>query len=126
MHTVVVRRDVYEKNPWVAQSLYKAFVIAQREAYQELYQAGTLSTMLPWLVRHAEETRGVMGNDFWLYGFEPNRHTLSTFLRYSWYSPWEAVIMEARTISVFMFTGLQLHCSSPRFAGCFSPGFTTA
>ena len=26
MHTVAIRRDVYEKHPWVAQSLYKAFV----------------------------------------------------------------------------------------------------
>jgi 4,5-dihydroxyphthalate decarboxylase len=25
MHTVVIRRDVYQKHPWVAQSLYKAF-----------------------------------------------------------------------------------------------------
>ena len=83
MHTAVIRRDVYDRNPWVAQSLYKAFVVAQREAYQELNQAGTLSTMLPWLVRHAEETRSIMGDDFWPYGFEPNQHTLTTFLRYS-------------------------------------------
>ena len=34
MHTVVIRRDVYQKHPWVAQSLYKAFVSAQRETYQ--------------------------------------------------------------------------------------------
>ena len=30
MHTVAIRRDVYEANRWVAQSLYKAFVQAQR------------------------------------------------------------------------------------------------
>jgi 4,5-dihydroxyphthalate decarboxylase len=83
MHTVVIRRDVYEKSPWVAQSLYKAFARAQQQAYKELYEAGALSVMLPWLVQHVEETRALMGTDFWPYGLEPNAHTLATFLRYS-------------------------------------------
>jgi 4,5-dihydroxyphthalate decarboxylase len=83
MHTVVIRREVYEKSPWVAQSLYKAFMAAQREAYDNLYEAAALKTMLPWLLTHVEETRTLMGQDFWPYGFEPNAQTLSTFLRYS-------------------------------------------
>ena len=83
MHTVVIRRDVYRQNPWVAQSLYKAFLRAQRQAYQDLYEAAALKFMLPWLLRHVEETREVMGEDFWPYGLEPNRRTLETFLRYS-------------------------------------------
>jgi 4,5-dihydroxyphthalate decarboxylase len=83
MHTVVIRRDVYEKYPWVAQSLYKAFVLAQREVYQDLYQTAALKYMLPWLIRHVEDTRALMGQDFWAYGFEPNVHVLETFLRYS-------------------------------------------
>jgi 4,5-dihydroxyphthalate decarboxylase len=83
MHTIVVRRDVYEKSPWVAQSFYKAFAEAQRIAYGELYEAGALACMLPWLVRHVEETRALMGEDFWPYGLERNAHTLETFLRYS-------------------------------------------
>jgi 4,5-dihydroxyphthalate decarboxylase len=83
MHTVVIRREVYDKHPWVAQSLYKAFVLSQREVYQELYQTAALKYMLPWLIRHVEETRATMGQDFWPYGFEPNLDTLSTFLRYS-------------------------------------------
>jgi 4,5-dihydroxyphthalate decarboxylase len=83
MHAIVIRRDVYETSRWVAQSLYKAFVQAQRIAYGELYDSAALHTMLPWLVRHAEETRALMGADFWPYGLERNAHTLETFLRYS-------------------------------------------
>ena len=83
MHTVVIRSDVYEKFPWVAQSLYKAFVLAQREVYQDLYQTAALKFMLPWLIRHVEDTRTLMGQDFWPYGVEPNLHVLETFLRYS-------------------------------------------
>jgi 4,5-dihydroxyphthalate decarboxylase len=83
MHTIVIRRDVYEQSRWVAQSLYRAFVEAQRIAYSELYDSGALHFMLPWLVRHAEDTRALMGADFWPYGLERNAHTLETFLRYS-------------------------------------------
>jgi 4,5-dihydroxyphthalate decarboxylase len=83
MHTVVIRRKIYEKHPWIAQSLYKAFVRAQRETYEELYQTAALKYMLPWLIKHVEETRALMGQDFWPYGLEPSVHTLTTFLRYS-------------------------------------------
>ena len=82
MHTVAIRRDVYEQNRWIAQALYKAFAEAQRRSYQDLYVTAALKTMLPWLTSHVEQTRGLMGDDFWPYGFEPNRSTLATFLRY--------------------------------------------
>jgi len=82
MHIVAIRRDVYEKNPWVAQSLCKAFVTAQKEAYEDLHVTAALKFMLPWLNRHVEETEELMGRDFWPYGYEPNIHPLSTFLRY--------------------------------------------
>jgi 4,5-dihydroxyphthalate decarboxylase len=84
MHTVVIRREVYEKNRWVAQSLYKAFCQAQQETYQDLYETAALKAMLPWLTAHVEEARREMGDDFWPYGFDKNVDTLSTFLRYSY------------------------------------------
>jgi 4,5-dihydroxyphthalate decarboxylase len=83
MHTIVIRRELYEQHRWIAQSLYKAFVRAQREVYEDLFEPAALKTMLPWQIRHAEQTRDLMGKDFWPYGFEPNAHGLSTFLRYS-------------------------------------------
>jgi 4,5-dihydroxyphthalate decarboxylase len=82
MHTVVVRRDVYLANPWVAQALYKAFVQSQRFNYEDFYETAALKCMLPWLAAHVEELRREMGDDWWPYGFEPNKHVLETFLRY--------------------------------------------
>jgi 4,5-dihydroxyphthalate decarboxylase len=83
MHTVVLRRDVYARHPWVAQSLCKAFAAAQQLAYRELAQTAALKVMLPWLPAHLEDTRRELGQDFWPYGLEANRDTLATFLRYS-------------------------------------------
>jgi 4,5-dihydroxyphthalate decarboxylase len=82
MHVVVVRRDVYERHPWVAQSLTKALHLAKREAAATLYDASALRFMLPWLNQDLEQARALMGEDFWSYGLEPNAATLATFLRY--------------------------------------------
>ena len=82
MHTVVIRRDVYAKNPWVAQSLYKAFTDAKAKAYALYNQTAALPAMVPWLIAHLEEARREMGEDWWPYGLEPNRKVLETFLRY--------------------------------------------
>ena len=84
MHTVAIKREVYEANRWIAQSLTKAFGAAQQETYSDLYQTAALKAMLPWLTAHVEETRREMGADFWPYGLEKNHETLATFLRYSY------------------------------------------
>ena len=83
MHTVVIRREVYERHRWIAQSLFKAFSLAQRDAYADLAETAALKTMLPWLPAHLEETRREMGDEFWPYGVDRNRTALATFLRYS-------------------------------------------
>lgn len=82
MHTVAIRRELYNRHPWVAQSLYKAFLQAQREVYLALEDTAALKLMLPWLHEHVAETRQLMGGDFWPYGLAPNVPVLSTFLRY--------------------------------------------
>ena len=82
MHTVVIRREVYDKHRWAAQSLYKAFVGAQRATYDDLQVTAALKAMLPWLTAHVEDAHALMGDDFWPYGFARNRTTLETFLRY--------------------------------------------
>src|SRR3982751_3293685 len=55
MHTVVIRRDVYEKHPWVAQSLYKALTASKARAVEMYSQTAAMAAMLPWLTAHVEE-----------------------------------------------------------------------
>jgi 4,5-dihydroxyphthalate decarboxylase len=84
MHTLVIRREIYEANRWVAQSLFKAFSQSQKLAYEDLKETAALKTMLPWLASDVEDAIKEMGDDYWPYGLERNRKTLETFLRYSY------------------------------------------
>jgi 4,5-dihydroxyphthalate decarboxylase len=84
MHVIVIRRELYERHPWLAQSLCKAFVAAKNAAEEDLHESAALKVMLPWVLPHVEETERLMGRNFWPYGLQENAHTLRTFLRYSW------------------------------------------
>ncbi len=82
MHTIVIRRDIYDKHRWVAQNLYKAFVEAQQRVYEDFNQTAALMSMLPWGNAAVEEAIELMGPDWWPYGFEANRESVEVFLKY--------------------------------------------
>jgi 4,5-dihydroxyphthalate decarboxylase len=82
MHVVVLRSDVYERHRWMAQSLYKACVAARDDAYRRVYDSSALRFMEPWLIQHIEQSRELLGNDFWSYGLSSNENVLDVFLRY--------------------------------------------
>jgi 4,5-dihydroxyphthalate decarboxylase len=83
MHAIGIRRSLVERYPWLAVSVYKAFLKAKALCMHELGQIGHLATSLPWSVAEFDRLRRVMGDDFWSYGVEPNRHVLETLARYS-------------------------------------------
>lgn len=83
MHVLVVKRALYDRHPWIARALYKAFEEALRLAREDLRQRNALKVMLPWLQEHVAEAGDVLGADYWAYGLERNRHVLETFARYS-------------------------------------------
>jgi 4,5-dihydroxyphthalate decarboxylase len=83
MHAIVIRRDIYDANPWVATSLYKAFVKAQQLTYRDIAYPPALGVMLPWLPSYLQETKKLMGDDYWPYGVERNKKALEVFLKYS-------------------------------------------
>jgi 4,5-dihydroxyphthalate decarboxylase len=83
MHVVALRRELYDANPWLARSLYKAFDESLKIAYTDLAVRNALKVMLPWLEQHLADTLRVLGPGYWNYGLEENRHVLETFARYS-------------------------------------------
>ncbi|MGI0092043.1 MAG: ABC transporter substrate-binding protein [Nitrososphaerales archaeon] len=84
MHLVLLKREVYEANRWLAHSLYLGLLRAKQIAYDDLADTASLRVMLPWLTDEYQETCKLMGQDYWAYGVEPNHKTLSTLLHYSY------------------------------------------
>lgn len=83
MHTVVLRREAYERDRWIAMNLTQAFAEAKERSLARLREIGVSHAPLPWLADAAREWSAVMGTDFWPYGLEPNRPTLEAFLQYA-------------------------------------------
>ena len=82
MHLLAIRRDVYERHPFIASSLYDAFNKSKALALGRMRSHGTLRYMLPWLPADMEEIQEVFGGDPWPYGVEPNRPTLDALVSY--------------------------------------------
>jgi len=83
MHTVALREELYERHPWVAQSLVKAFSEAKRICQESMYEFSALKYMLAWSIAEMEEERELFGEDPWPYGLEANRHVLETLVGYA-------------------------------------------
>lgn len=82
MHVMGVRQSLVAANPWLPASILKAFMQAKALCMAELGQIGHLFTSLPFGVSEFDAAKKLMGDDFWSYGYEANRHVLETFTRY--------------------------------------------
>lgn len=82
MHTFVLKTGLFDAEPWVALSLYKAFVQAKERNYLELYDTDALKASLPWLLADIESARRIFGRDIWNYSVEGSRTTLEAVVQY--------------------------------------------
>jgi 4,5-dihydroxyphthalate decarboxylase len=83
MHTVAIKRSVYERNPWIAQSLFKAFRDSTQRCIEVMLDVNALPYSLPWYVSALEETLEAFGDDIWPEGFEANWPAVETLMRYA-------------------------------------------
>ena len=84
MHVVGVRADVAKENPWLPAAVFQMYSEAKHAAYANLATTTVLRTTLPWVTEEYEETRQLMGVDYWRYGIEANRKELELVMRYTY------------------------------------------
>jgi len=84
MHTVVVRRDVYESNPWVVKSLLDAFEESKRASHERLRDLDTLAVAHPWIASEMDEVVSLFGGDPFRWGFAENLPLLEAMTQYSY------------------------------------------
>src|SRR5262249_61892207 len=78
-----IRGQVVERYRCIAVSVYKASLKAKQIAMAELGQIGLLAVSLPWCVAEYEHARQSLGDDYWSYGANENRHVLEKLAQYS-------------------------------------------
>ena len=83
MHAIAIKNSTLKKNPWLVEAVFDAYSKAKQIDYDYMTKAGWSHETLPWFARELEETRELMGNNFYSYGIEPNVKTLEALFRYS-------------------------------------------
>ena len=83
MHLVGIKKTLIERYPWLATSVYKAFLEAKALAMIDLCDVNALMVTLPWLEAETKETMAAMGQDFWKYGVHENRREIEALTQYS-------------------------------------------
>jgi 4,5-dihydroxyphthalate decarboxylase len=84
MHAVAIRNSTVKKNPWLPEAVFRAYSEAKQLMYEHLRKLGWVTISLPWIGQEIEETRKLMGENFWPYGIEPNRKALESLFQYSY------------------------------------------
>jgi len=81
MHILGIRRALAEQHPWLPIAALKAFEQSKARALAKLADVSASKVTLPFINEQLHAARRLMGEDFWSYGLEANRHVLEAFLR---------------------------------------------
>jgi 4,5-dihydroxyphthalate decarboxylase len=82
MHLLGLRRCLVEQHPWLPAAALKAFEKAKAVGLTKLGDTSATKVTLPFVEEQLFSARQLMGEDFWSYGLEPNRHVLDYFLQH--------------------------------------------
>ena len=81
MHTLLIKNEVLEKNPWAAMSLFDAWQRSKEKCYEWLEWQRVHQTSL-WYRALWEEEHAAGGRDFYRWGFRETRPEVDKLLEY--------------------------------------------
>jgi 4,5-dihydroxyphthalate decarboxylase len=83
MHVIAMRRAVFERYPWAAMNLLKAFDEAKARSLERIGDLTASRIPVPWSASIVDDTSKSFGADPFPYGLEANRKTLDAFCRFA-------------------------------------------
>ena len=83
MHAVAIRKSTTDAHPWLPEAVFNAYSQAKQMNSLRMDKLGWIENSLPWYAQELEDTRRLMGKNFWPYGIERNRKALEALFRYS-------------------------------------------
>ena len=81
MHTLLIRSAILEQEPWVAMSLFNAWMASKQALYDDLEWQRVHMTSL-WYRALREEELAVAGDDIYRWGFKKTRAEVDKMLEY--------------------------------------------
>lgn len=78
MHTIVLRKDVYQNDPAIAARIFAIFKSAKEEFYQKVASVDR-TYVFPWLYDYWQGLTDVLGEDPFPYGLERNRKNVEKY-----------------------------------------------
>lgn len=83
MHVVAIKKSLVQQNPWLVEAVFQAYSQSKTKAYEYMAKTAWVKDSLPWFGQELQETRELMGDNYYSYGIGPNRKILETLFRYS-------------------------------------------
>jgi 4,5-dihydroxyphthalate decarboxylase len=83
MHVIALRRAVFERYPWAAMNLLKAFEQAKARSLERIGDLTASRIPVPWSASIVSEYAKNFGDDPFPYGLDANRKTLEAFCRFA-------------------------------------------
>lgn len=82
MHVVVIRSQLVDVHPWIANVVYDAFLEAKSKAMTSLASFGAAGATHPWIAAEVEGLKAMFGEDWWPYGIAANRVSIEAATRW--------------------------------------------
>ena len=83
MHAVAIKKSTVKKHPWLVEAVFQAYSHSKQKAYEYMAKAAWFKDSLPWFGQEFQETRELMGDNYYSYGIKANRKVLEALFRYS-------------------------------------------
>ena len=83
MHTVAIRKKTAKENPGLAKAVFEAYSKAKFNDYNYMRTMGWAMDSLPWYGQEFNETRELMGDNFYPYGLKASKASYEAAFRYT-------------------------------------------